>query len=402
MKMKSLQIASIFAFVSSSIIINSCNDTNNKKDYLRKVLGNLEKIESATYFSTVSRSAPGDTLDFTTFSRHTEEYINPTDTFIGSSFVETQQDATNKVSWFYDGIAETFLDWNKKTISIDSFQTNTLPFRRMATPFFNYTRSIIKYALETQDSISIDLKDFGDSIRFSLYIPYKVIEFYGKPVVNDDPDLSSKDEYSRYDIWINKSNDLPYSYRRKMPHQTNWQSCKNVEFDKNNVEDFIVSKYFPKDFTITIRGERKRVQNDLVGKLAPRWVLKDSNGNTIALEELKSKVLVIQFTGIGCGPCHASIPFLKQLIADYKDKDLEFVSIETWSKNIVGIKRYCNNNQLNYKFLVSTDDVTKNYHAEAVPIFYILDKNRIIRKVIEGYGKGTTDKEIRDAINELI
>ena len=306
------------------------------------------------------------------------------------------------MSWFYDGIAETFLDWNEKTISIDSFQTNTLPFRRMATPFFNYTRSIIKYALETQDSISTDLKDFGDSIRFSLYIPYKVIEFYGKPVVNDDPDLSSKDEYSRYDIWINKSNDLPYSYRRKMPQQTNWQSCKNVEFDKNNIEDFIVSKYFPKDFTITVRGERKRVQNDLVGKLAPRWVLKDSNGNTIALEELKSKVLVIQFTGIGCGPCHASIPFLKQLIADYKDKDFEFVSIETWSKNIVGIKRYCNNNQLNYKFLVSTNDVTKNYHAEAVPIFYILDKNRIIRKVIEGYGKGTTDKEIRDAINELI
>jgi len=37
-----------------------------------------------------------------------------------------------------------------------------------------------------------------------------------------------------------------------------------------------------------------------------------------------------------------------------------------------------------------------------VPAFSILDENRIIRKVILGYGEGTTDKEIRDAINELI
>jgi hypothetical protein len=57
---------------------------------------------------------------------------------------------------------------------------------------------------------------------------------------------------------------------------------------------------------------------------------------------------------------------------------------------------------LNYKFLVSTDDVKKNYNAEAVPVFYILDKERVIRKIIRGYGKGTTDKEIKDAINELI
>jgi thiol-disulfide isomerase/thioredoxin len=402
MKKTSSLVIFILIIAITIFEICGCRDANNKNNYLRKVLGNLEQIKSATYFSTCIASAPGDTLEFRTLYRHTEEYDNPTDTFIGSSFAETQQTGNSKVSWFYDGIAFTYLLWDEKKISIDSFQTNTLPFRRMATPFFNYTRSIIKYALETQDSISTDLKDYGDSIRFRLYIPHKVIEFYGKPVVNDDPDLSSRDEYSRYDIWINKYDDLPYSYRRKMPHQTTWQSCKNVEFNKNNIEDFKVSKYFPQDFTITVRGKQNKVQNDLVGKLAPDWTLKDSYNNSIALEELRSKVLVIQFTGIGCGPCHASIPFLKQLIVDYKDKDFEFVSIETWSNNITGIKRYYNNNQLNYKFLISTDDVTKNYHAEAVPIFYILDKNRVIRKVIEGYGKGTTDKEIRDAINELI
>lgn len=383
----------------SLILINGCQVDNNKNDYLRKVLGNLEKIESATYFSTVSASAPGDTLKFVTYSRHTEEYINPTDTFFGSSFAETQQDANNKVSWVYNGIAETFFDWTEKTIKIDSFKTNTLPFRPIYPPFFNYTKSIIKYALETRDSISTDLKDLGDSIQFSLIVHDKAVEFFGKPYQMDPNYISPP---SKYDIWIHKSDNLPYRYRRSMSGNTSWQICKEVELNKNKIEDFKVSKYIPSDFSIPIQENQQTTKIDLVGKNASDWYLKDVNSNTIGLKDLKSKVLMIQFSGIGCGPCHMSIPFLKQLVTEYKAKDFELVSIETWSKNIEGIKRYQINNDINYKFLLSTDKITKEYQVKGVPIFFILDENRIIRKVINGYGKGTTDKEIRNAINELI
>jgi thiol-disulfide isomerase/thioredoxin len=111
---------------------------------------------------------------------------------------------------------------------------------------------------------------------------------------------------------------------------------------------------------------------------------------------------MIQFSGIGCGPCHMSIPFLKQLKTEFRNLDFEFVSIETWSDNIEGIKRYQKNNALNYMFLISNKEVSKNYQVEGVPAFYILDKDRVIRKIIVGYEKGTTDKEIKDVINDLI
>ena len=51
---------------------------------------------------------------------------------------------------------------------------------------------------------------------------------------------------------------------------------------------------------------------------------------------------------------------------------------------------------------VYAEDITKSYQVHSVPVFYILDKNRAIRKVIRGYAVETTGKEIRDAINELI
>jgi thiol-disulfide isomerase/thioredoxin len=111
---------------------------------------------------------------------------------------------------------------------------------------------------------------------------------------------------------------------------------------------------------------------------------------------------MIEFMGIGCAPCHSAIPFLKQLATEYSIKDFELVSIETWSQNSDALKRYKDNNKLNYTTLVSTNDLKKIYNAESVPVFYILDKERVIRKTIKGYGKETTAKEIRDAIKELM
>jgi thiol-disulfide isomerase/thioredoxin len=399
MKKKSLIVISIL--VLSLLLINGCKLDINKNDYLRKVLSNLEQIKSATYFSTIAGSAPGDTTAFNTYDWYNKEYVNPADTFIGSSFAWFQPMDSTEMYFFYDGLAKAYIDSNIKTIEIDSFQTNTLPFRPIYPPFFNYIKSIIKYALETQDSISTDLKDFGDSLLFRLVIySDKQVEFFGKPVYNKNP-YRTGEEVSRYDIWINKSEDLPYRYRRNMSTNTSWETCKDVEFNKSKIEDFIPSKYFPPDFDIKVRGKEKPIKNDLEGKVAPDWTLKDFNNNSIILKELKSKVLMIQFTGIGCGPCHASIPFLKQLVADYKDKDFEFVSIETWSNNIDGIKRYFINNNLNYKLLISTEEITKSYQVRGVPVFFILDEKRVIRKIIRGYGKGTTDEEIKDILNKL-
>ena len=399
MKNASLFVNSIIILVVSSIFLNGCRVEVKSRDYLQKVLDNLDNIKSATYFSKVSVSAPYDTVVFKTFYRFTKEHVNTADTFIGSNFASFGQDDTTRMNWLYNGDSITYLNWDEKTIDVNNFRNIKLPFRPIGPPFFNYTRSIIKYALETQDSILIDLKDYGDSVQFTLNILDKAVEFFGKPCYMDS---SFYQNYSRYNIWIRKSDNLPYRYRRALSNNTSWEACNNIILNNINIKDFTTSKYIPPDFTIPTRDIQKTAQIDLVGKQAPDWILKDFNNNSISLNKLTSKVLMIQFTGIGCGPCHQSISFLKQLVTEYKLNDFGFVSIETWSKNSEGLKRYKENNDLNYTFLLSTEEIKNKYHVSGVPIFFILDQNRIIRKIIAGYGKGTTDEEIRDAINELI
>lgn len=402
MKKTSLIVNSILVLFISIILINGCKVEYNKSDYLKKVLGELEHIKYAAYTSKMYSSAPYDTVKFKLSKRYTEEYDNKVDTTIGSLYIVTSQSESSKNSWIYDGQAISYIFWGENKIGIDSFKTNILPFRPIAPPFFNYTKSIIKYALETRDSISTVLKDFGDSIKISLYIPKKTLEFFGKSYNTDNPFLSADDEFSKYDIWINKSDNLPYKYRRNTPHSTSWEEIEDLKLNNKKIEDFKVSDYLPKSFAIVQKGIPSEIKNDLTGKTAPEWTLRNVDNSIISLRDLKSKILIIQFSGIGCGPCHASIPFVKQLIKDYSDKNFEFVGIEAWSNNVEGIARYCKINDLNFKFLVSTKEVTDSYQANAVPAFYILDKDRVIRKVVVGYDKDNTDKEIRDFIDKLI
>lgn len=287
-------------------------------------------------------------------------------------------------------------------MSVDSFQNNQNPFRIVYPPFFTHINSIISYALETSDSITVTLKDLGDSVLIRLTIYNKMVEVVGNRIVYTTPLDLNIEINSVYDIWINKSDDLPYRMQKKLPDKMSWETCKNITIDKLNTSIFLASAYIPPDFAERSDGTGKPGKMDLEGKVAPDWILKDSENKKIALKDLSSKIILIQFTGIGCGHCHASIPFLKQLVIDYQDKDFEFISIESWETNVNSIKRYNDRNEINYKALIATNELKKNYPFVALPVFLILDKDRMIRKVIIGYGKGTTDKEIRTLINDLI
>lgn len=57
------------------------------------------------------------------------------------------------------------------------------------------------------------------------------------------------------------------------------------------------------------------------------------NGGITSSNDLKGKILYIEIWATWCGPCISEMPSLKQLIADFKDKNIEFVSISIDSKN---------------------------------------------------------------------
>lgn len=394
-----------FTLILIFILSISCSKNKSSNNYLKKVLDNLDKIESATYYTKSETWNPGDTVPAGISYSYVKEYNNPSDSTIGASYVRLNQKDTTKLITCYDGNMRTIVYDDEKRIVVDSFKVRPLPFRPISPPFFNYTKNIIRYALETKDSISLELEDLKESVFLKLTIyEDRQVEFFGKAYYMPNTPYNYGETTSRYEIWINRSNDLPYKVRREMSHNISVISCSNIKLNKIKIENFNAFDYFPPGYSIQLYklGGRKTKESEMVGKVAPEWVLVSTDNKTIDLKKIMSKVVMIQFTSVSCGPCRASIPFLKQLVSEYDKKDFEFVSIEGFTKNLNVLRMYQDRNNFNYPFLMSTKDVTKSYRVQAVPVFYILDENRVIKKVIRGYEKGTTDKKIKEAINELI
>ena len=386
------------------IMLNACSKHKDNKAYLRTVLNNLDKVESATYFSTKEGFAPGDTTAYAHMNHFFKEYNNPLDTTIGASYVSLLQKDTTQTTFCYDGKMRAVVYEEDKTIVIDSFNVRKLPFRPLIPPFFNHTKNIIKYALETKDSISIEIEEKKESVYccFTIFEDQQV-EFFGKAYYMENNPYNFGETTSKYEIWIDKSTDLPYKYRREMSHDISTETVSNVNLNKLKIEDFKASNYFMPDFAIAAYGSGNKPEkiNDLIGKKAPDWALQNASDNRIALKDLKSKVVMIQFTSVSCGPCRASIPFLNELTAAYKKDDFDFVAIECTSKSLNALKNYQNKNAINYKFLLSTKNVLEEYKIKSFPVFFFLDKDLIIRQVINGYGTVSTDAEIRDIIDKM-
>ena len=370
--------------------------------YLQKIYENLKQIKSASYFWYQSASVLYDTIPSLSYNVYKKEFDNPEDKFAGASVASFQIDDTAKLVYFYDGKVQSYLDWENRTIPVDSFQNNRYPFRIVYPPFFSQVRCLLKYSLETPDNKIIQVKEFADSVLIRLYVNDKLVEVVGNRIVYADPSNLTEDKWSKYDIWVNKVNNLPYRLIKRFPDRVCWEVCKEIKINTTDKISFVASNYFPSDFFIEFNENKKTNEKNLVGTVAPGWKLKDTDNHEIALSDLKSKVLIIQFTGIGCGPCYQSIPFLIKIRNQFNRDEFDIISIETWNNALSVIKKHISANRINYKYLIGNSEIKLKYGIQSVPKFFVLDKKRVIRKIITGFDKEKTYIELMGTVNQLI
>lgn len=385
------------------ITIVSCQPADTK-DYLKEVIANLETIESASYRIEACHWFPGESTpkDFPPY--HVQEYHNPADTTIGASFVRLDPQNNMRFESGYNGKVYLSTFHDKKGVVEDDFTYRKLPFRPIAGPFFNYTRNILQYITETTDSIDVNMVDEDSCYHVTLVIhENNQIEFFGKAYrIPEYPHII--DPTSRYEVWIRKSDNLPFRYKRDMEQGANMQTCIHPVFNQLKLSELNLYSYIPEGYEMRKYGEKKKKKEaqELTGKQAPEWILPNINEEMVALYNLKDKVILLNFTGIGCGPCQMAIPFLKELKEQYSTDDFEVIAIESWSGSNSARTHYIKQKGINYTFLGADEKVLEDYHTgRAAPYFFLLDEKRIIRKAFFGYNENNKN-EIKDAIDEML
>jgi thiol-disulfide isomerase/thioredoxin len=370
--------------------------------YVGRVCEKLARIGSASYFWDQSASAIYDTVPLVSYRVFKKEFANPADTLVGAFIASFRAEDTTRLVYFYDGKVQSYPDWEHKTIPADSFQHDRYPFRIVYPPFFTQVKCLLKYAQETADSTSILVTGFKDSVRIRLTFHGKLVEVVGNRIVYANPATVEDERWSVYEIWIRSADDLPYRFVKKFPDRVCWESCRQIRTDTARTVTFVASDYFPAGFVVTKYENGAPAGKNLEGTVAPAWKLKAADGHETTLRDLKSKVLLVQFTGIGCGPCYHSIPCLAGLRDQFPRAEFEIVSIETWSGQPAVIKKHITANRIGWPYLAGDPEVKEKYAIRSVPKFFILDERRVIRKIISGFDRERTCAEIREAVDNIL
>ncbi|MBR4845183.1 MAG: TlpA family protein disulfide reductase, partial [Bacteroidaceae bacterium] len=258
------------------------------------------------------------------------------------------------------------------------------------------------YMLTTADSIQLVREETEEDYIYKLSIyEDQQVEFFGRDYKTPKSpfSLGEEDEYSFYTLWIHKADAMPYRYLREMSHQVQDITCRLTSWsDKPAKEPIIATDYIPKEgYEVHYVGKEEQkkegipFEEQLVGKPAPGWTLKDIDGKEISLKSLRGKPTIINITGLGCGPCALSYPELVEM-----SKRFNVVSIEAWGNKVQSLIDYVEHHKITYPFLPDNEDVLNAYvdGNRGVPVYFYLDNNHIIQKVDRGYKLGMIGQSV--------
>ena len=132
------------------------------------------------------------------------------------------------------------------------------------------------------------------------------------------------------------------------------------------------------------------------GDPAPLFSLNDRNGKIWSLEELKGKVVLVNFWASWCPSCKEEKPSLQKLSNVTRDKPNFVILTILYKDDPSGAFQFMKKNNLNLTLLLDGKlEVSNIYGVTGVPETYIIDKKGVLRRKIIGPTRFDTPDSLR-------
>jgi thiol-disulfide isomerase/thioredoxin len=130
----------------------------------------------------------------------------------------------------------------------------------------------------------------------------------------------------------------------------------------------------------------------MIGRPAPEvvgsvWI----NSEPRMLQELRGKVVLVEFWTFGCYNCRNVEPHVKRWHQEYSRKGLVIIGVHSpefaYEKNPEAVRHYVNDHRIPYAVTIDNDFVTWNRYGNRFwPAMYLVDKRGVIRFIRVGEG----------------
>jgi thiol-disulfide isomerase/thioredoxin len=119
------------------------------------------------------------------------------------------------------------------------------------------------------------------------------------------------------------------------------------------------------------------------------------------MEQLKGRVVLLNFALLGCPHCINSAQMLTRLHEKFKNRGVAIISIyELRNDGQAAISKFDNRFTIQYPSYTTNDAARSSYHFQGYPYFYLIDKQGNIVQGYEGFYE-RLEKELTDKINGI-
>jgi len=138
-----------------------------------------------------------------------------------------------------------------------------------------------------------------------------------------------------------------------------------------------------------------------IGFRAPSFALQTLDGQSINLDSLRGKPILINYWATWCVPCKQELPILEKLYREYQQKGLVVLSINALDQDSVeNVQAVVSEYGMTFPVLLDQDRQFANaYQAIFFPTTFIVDANGVIREISLG---DNTEAELRASLDLLL
>jgi len=129
----------------------------------------------------------------------------------------------------------------------------------------------------------------------------------------------------------------------------------------------------------------KITAGDIVSVAGPDWSLSRLDGSTLSSEELKGKVVVVDFWATWCPPCRAEIPGYIEMQQELGDEGLVIVGVSLDEDGPAVVQQFAEQMGINYEIVMGDRAMVEAFGGvQVIPTTFLIDRDGKVRHRKEG------------------